>query len=566
MDVAQMKRLTLAFFASMAACTGAERAANAPGGGTLVISTGGEDNSLFPPLVSTTQGRQVTDLVYDRLASLGDSLNTIGDGGFIPGLARSWSWSPDSLRITFHLDPAARWHDGAPVTSSDVRFTLAAYRDSTVASSAATLISSIDSITTPDSATAVFWFHVRSPEQFYDATDNMSILPEHIWKKIPVSDWRSSDRANHPIGSGQFRFASWTQGEALTIVADTSNYRGRPKLDRVIWSIAPDFNTALARFLGGQTDFFEAVRPENVPAIAADTNLKLVAFPGVDYSFLQLNLKDPKIASRPNSLFGDRELRRALTMAVDRFAIARSVYDTLAYPALAATVRAHPTTDPNLPQLAFDLEHAKSRLDSIGWRDADGDGIRERKGRPLAFSILVPSSSKARNRMAVLLQAQLRSAGVKVAIDQVEFPTFVSRIEKHDFDAAINSIHSNPSPSGARQDWETSGIKSGNNYGSYSNPVFDTLVDSALAVYDAARRRELLNRAYRVITDDAPAIWLAEPKMMIGSQRRIRLVGLRPDAWWQHIGEWWIPPGERIARDFAGAAVPAARDSQRKTP
>lgn len=564
--MAQMKRLTLAFIASVAACTGAERAENAPGAGTLVISTAGEDNSLFPPLVSTTQGRQVTDLVYDRLASLGDSLNTIGDGGFIPGLARNWSWSPDSLRITFHLDPAARWHDGAPVTSSDVRFTLAAYRDSTVASSAATLISSIDSITTPDSATAVFWFHVRSPEQFYDATDNMSILPEHIWKKIPVPDWRSSDRANHPIGSGQFRFASWTQGEALTIFADTSNYRGRPKLDRVIWSIAPDFNTALARFLGGQTDFFEAVHAENVPAIAADTNLKLVAFPGVEYSFLQLNLKDPKIASRPNSLFGDRELRRALTMAVDRHAIVRSVYDTLANPALAATIRVYPTTDPNLPQIPFDLEQARRLLDSIGWRDGNGDGIRERNGRRLAFSILVPSSSKARNRMAVLIQEQLRSAGVKVAVDQTEFPTFVSRIEKHDFDAAINSIHSNPSPSGARQDWQTSGIRSGSNYGSYSNPVFDTLVDSALAAYDPARRRELLNRAYRVIADDAPAIWLAEPKMMIGSQRRIRTVGLRPDAWWQHIGEWWIPPGERIARDFAGAAIPAARDSQRKTP
>lgn len=565
MDLAQMKRFQIGVLLLAIGCTTTDRSVSAPGGGTLVISTAGDPNSLFPPFVGTVQGRQVTDLVYDRLASLGDSLGTIGDGGFIPGLAKSWSWSPDSLRITFHLDPAARWHDGAPVTSSDVRFTLAAYRDSIVASDVVPLIASIDSITTPDSATAVFWFHARTPEQFYDATDNMSILPEHIWKNIPVSEWRSSDQARRPIGSGQFRFASWSQGEALTIVADTTNYRGRPKLDRVIWSIAPDFNTALARFLGRQTDFFEAVRPEDIPAIAVDTNLKLVAFPGVDYSFLQLNLKDPKNGSRPNQLFGDRELRRALTMAVNRQAIARSVYDTLANAALAATIRVYPTTDPNLPQLPFDLEGARKKLDSLGWRDTNGDGTRERNGRKLAFSILVPSSSKARNRMAVLIQEQLRQAGVKVSIDPVEFPTFIARSDKHDYYALVNSIHSDPSPSGARQDWETAGIKTGNNTGSYSNPAFDATVDSALASYDFAKRRLLLNRAYLIIAGDAPAIWLAEPKMLIGVQRRIRLVGLRPDAWWQHVAEWWIPSGERIPRDFAPAAIPAPRDSRRKT-
>jgi peptide/nickel transport system substrate-binding protein len=549
-DVAEMKSLSALALMFTVACTAADRSAGAPGGGTLVISTGGDPNSLFPPFVATVQGRQVSDLVYDRLASLGDSLSTIGDGGFIPGLAKSWTWSPDSLRITFHLDPAARWHDGVPVTSSDVRFTLAAYRDSVVASDIVPIISSIDSVTAPDSATAVFWFHVKSPEQFYDATDNMSILPEHIWKKIPVADWRSSDQANHPIGSGRFRFASWTQGEALTIVADTANYRGRPKLDRVIWSIAPDFNTALARFLGGQTDFFEAIRPENIPAVAADTNLKLVSFPGVDYSFVLFNLADPKNGSRTNSLFGDRELRRALTMAVDRAAIVRSVYDTLANPALAATIRAYPTTDAGLPQIPFDLESAKRKLDSIGWRDANGGGIRRKDGRALAFSILVPSSSKARNRMAVLLQEQLRQAGVKVSIDPADFSTFAARVEKHDYDAIVNSSHSDPSPSGARQIWETGGIKTGTNTGSYSNPAFDALVDSALASFDFATRRSLLNRAYRIIADDAPAIWLAEPKMMIGVHRRVRLVGLRPDAWWQHVAEWWIPSGERIARDM----------------
>jgi len=536
-----MRAALLAVVVCVVACTAGDRSPSAAGGGTLVISTPGDPNSLLPPLVTTTQGRQVTDLVYDRLALLGDSLNTLGDEGFIPQLAESWTWSRDSLSIAFHLNPNARWHDGARVTSSDVRFTLGAYRDSSLASNAGSLIGAIDSVSTPDSLTAVVWFRARAPEQFYQATGQMRILPEHIWKEIPVASWRSSEQANHPVGSGRFRFSSWKQGESLTLVADTANYRGRPKLDRVVWSIAPDFNTALARFLGGQTDFFEAIRPEVIPEVAKNPNLRVVTFPGIDYLFLQFNLRDPKNLGRPNSLFGDRELRRALTMAVDRESIVRSVYDSLAEVGLPGSLRIYSTSDPSIKPIPFDPAAANAKLDSLGWRDSNGDGIREKNGRQLAFSILVPSSSKARGRMAVLIQEQLRRAGARVTIDQVEFPAFVDRTGRSDFDAVINAIHAEPSPSGARQDWATAGINGGNNSGGYSDPAFDALVDSAIASYDAASRNALFRKAYRVINDDAPAIWLAEPKSVIGVQRRIRVSGLRPDAWWTHIADWWIP-------------------------
>ncbi len=538
------------------ACAPSDNAGNGAGGGTLVVSTAGDPNSLFPPLVGTTQGRQVTDLVYDRLASLGDSLSTIGDHGFIPQLATSWTWSRDSTSIAFHLDPRARWHDGVPVTSRDVRFTLAAYKDSSVQSSSGSLVEAIDSVTTPDSLTAVLWFRARSPEQFYDATDQMSIIPEHIWKPIPVSSWRTSEQASRPFGSGQFRFASWKQGESITLVADTANYRGRPKLDRIIWSIAPDFNTAMTRFLGGQTDLFEAVRADILPEVAKHPELKVVTFQGIDYSFLRFNLRDPSNASHPNALFGDRALRRALTMAVDRKSIVRSVYDTLADPALAASIRAYPTADATLAQIPFDTVAAKRSLDSLGWRDTNGDGTRERNGRELAFSVLVPSSSKPRAQMAVLIQEQLRAIGARVAIEQVEFPTFIDRTDNHKFDAVIDAIHSDPSPGGVRTDWETRGITGGNNSGSYSNAAFDAVADSALASYDPARRRALFSRAYRIIIDDAPAIWLAEPKSIIGLHKRIRVSGLRADVWWQHVADWWIPADERIARDHSARKAP----------
>ena len=103
-------------------------------GGTLVISTGGDPDVLVPPLLASVQAAQIIDLVYDRLANIGDSLNILNDAGFTPRLADRWTWSRDSLSIAFHIDPRAKWHDGTPVRSNDVRFTFRSTTDSTLGS------------------------------------------------------------------------------------------------------------------------------------------------------------------------------------------------------------------------------------------------------------------------------------------------------------------------------------------------------------------------------------------------------------------------------------------------
>jgi peptide/nickel transport system substrate-binding protein len=569
MDMAAMRFGRLLCLLAICACVGNE-ASSRTSGGTLVIATGGDPDNLIPPLVSTIQAAEITDLVYDRLAEIGDSLNTLDDAGFTPRLADRWTWSKDSLSIAFHIDSRAKWHDGQPVRSSDVRFTFRSNTDSTLGSPVAALVSNIDSVSTPDSATAVFWFHARSSQEFYDAVYQMPIMPEHIWKAIPPAMWRASDAARHPIGSGQFRFVRWSPRAAVELVADSANYRGPPKLGRVIWSIAPDFNTALTRFLSGETDFFEVLRPENLPEVAKHPELRTKRYSGLGYFFAQFNLRDPANHSRPHPIFGDRELRRALTMAVDRAAIVRSVYDSLALPALGPTVRTYPTTDPNLPQIPFDPAAARHILDSLGWRDANGDGIRERRGRALEFTLGVPNSSKERGRMAVLIQEQLHQVGVKVDVQPLDFPVLVELERKRNFDAVLGGWHTQPSPGSVRGSWGTSGSRaaSGNNYGSYENPIFDAYVDSALASFDAAVRKSYFTKAYETIIQDAPAIWLSEPVSTVGYHSRLQLAPLRPDAWWAHIGDWWIPADKRIPRDNAPqqTAAPPAAPAPRKTP
>jgi ABC-type transport system substrate-binding protein len=135
------------------------------------------------------------------------------------------------------------------------------------------------------------------------------------------------------------------------------------------------------------------------------------------------------------------------------------------------------------------------------------------------------------------------------------------------FDVLVASVHTQPSPGGVRQSWGTAGSRAGSNYGSYENPLFDTYVDSALASGDLAARRALFTKAYTVIVEDAPAIWLAEPIPTIGYHSRLRLASLRPDAWWAHIPEWWIPADKRIPRDKAPLPQSSPADTAgRKAP
>jgi len=533
---------------ALIACADSPSSGKASSGGTLVIAAATDPNLLFPPRIISSLARQVAEQIYDYLVVVGPELNTFGDAGYRPRLAESWSWSPDSLSIAFKIHPKARWHDGVKADAADVRFTYQVYTNPIVASPTASELTNIDSVTTTDSLTAVFWYHARSSHQLLDASQIM-ILPRHVFEKVRVDSLVEWGAQETPVGTGRFRFKRRTRGSLLEVVADSGNYRGRAGLDRVIWSVAPDPATAVIKLFGGEADLVAALRPENVSELRRHPELREISVPGADYFCTIFNLRSP--------VFASRELRRALTMAVDRASLVKDVFDTLATVAVGPAVRVFPTTDTTLKQIAFDPKKAKAILDSLGWRSTSAGGIRKRNGRELAFTVLLPSSSEPRRRMAVLMRQQLGDIGVQMKIEPMEFNTLQSRVESHDFDAAIWQWHLGATPYSLRVLWggESSRQKNGLNYGGYENPRFDTYVDSAVAARTLAASRPYFTAAYQTIVDDAPAIWLYEPKTVIGLSRRVRTSALRADAWWFDLASWTIPRSEQIARD----RVPSGR-------
>ncbi len=529
-----------------AACGDRSGPAAGEPGGTLVVSTTMDPGTLFPPLIATTQAKQITEQIYDYLADVGTDLNTHDEKGFRRELADGWRWSPDSLSLAFHINPRARWHDGRAVTARDVQFTFRLNKNPALGGSAHSILANIDSVAVADSLTPVFWFRDKSPTRFLNAAAQLLILPAHQLEKIPLDSLRTA--VPFPIGSGRFRLRKWDKGASVEIVADTFNYRGRAKLDRVIWSVSPEFTTAVTRLFSGDADLFDALRPENVRRLAGDSNLKTIALPGMDYVFLRFNLRDPANRNRPHPLFADRTLRRAITMSLNRVTLVRSVLDTFALVPVGPVVRAYSTTDASGSQLPFDSVRASHLLDSLGWiRGARG--MRAKNGRDLAFTLTIPTNSTTRLRMGPLIQEQLRRMGIRVALDNLE-PSTAGDIESRGaFDASL-SVWTMPSNlDDMPRIWGSAGIgTNGGNYGSYSNPTFDALLDSAL-VADPATARERFTRAYAVINEDAPAVWLYEPRKIIGLHKRIQTTPTRPDAWWFTLADWSIRPSDRIQRD-----------------
>lgn len=516
--------------------------------GTAVLVTA-EPGVLLPPVTQTDADYWITEMVFSKLAEPGPGLNTVGDSGFVPELAEAWTWdNPTTIRFT--LNRGARWHDGQPVTAQDVAFTFDVYRDPTVNASARPLLDQIASVTAADSHAVVFRFRRAYPEAFFDAVFQMWIIPRHVLDTVPRERLSSHPFGRNPIGSGPFRFVRWTSGQSIELAGDSSYFLGRPGFRRAIWRFIPDFQAATTQLVAGEADAAAGLfTPELLERLRGGPQLVLTPFSAPVYSYVGFNLRAPGRPSAPHPLFGDRELRRAIAMAVDRVAVVRAVLGDVGEVPPGPFAPWLWIASDSVRPLPYDTAAAKRALDGLGWTPGP-DGVRARNGRPLAFDLLVPTTSPPRRRAAVVVQDQLKRVGISMQITELDFNTFVSRSQAGRFDAAFLSWQSDPSPRSVRQTWSTLGI-GGSNYQRYSSPEFDRLSEQAVAEGDQAHAAALWHQAIAVINADAPAIWIYTPRLTLVAHRRFVNTALRPDLWTALVWQWRVDPNAFLERDVA---------------
>ena len=545
----------LACAALLVGCGGIEQS-DGQTGGTLIVVVPAEPTTLFPPTEATTQGIAVLAQLFDRLAEIGPALNTVGDQGFSPRLASSWEWAPDSLSIAFTIDSAAHWHDGAPVVAEDVRYTFRTYTSEDVGSQSRLLLSNIDSVSVPNSHTAVFWFKRRTPQQFFDASYHMFILPSHLLSSTADSALVTSSFAQQPVGTGRFRFVRWVRGELIEVIADTANWRGRAQLDRVVFSRTDGAGAATVQLFSGDADMFEQMRPENFEQVARSTDIRLIAQPSLSYQFLGFNMRNPRAENQPHPVLGELAVRRALVLATDRDRLVRSLFDTLGAASIGPAPRALMPDTNAFRRTATDVAAARALLDSAGWVDADGDGIREKNGVRLSFEVMAPNTSLPRQRAATQLQEQYRAVGVELRPVTLTRDVMLPRMESGSFDAYMGGWQATPGLRGVPGAWASKGPQ---NFQKYSNSAFDAALDTALSSFDAATAAAALAHAFQITWDDPPSVWLFEPQNPIALHKRIQPTSIRADGWYYGLADWYVEPSQRIDRDRIGLRTEASR-------
>lgn len=505
-------------------------------GGQVILAFSADIAGINPLIVPSNRPTEsVLRHVYLQLMREQADFET-GPPTFEPDLARSWEWSEDGLTVTFHLRDDAVWSDGEPVDADDVRFSWIAQTHPDVAWDTAYFKDEIADVEVVDPHTVRFHFHRVNPTQLLEINESY-ILPEHVFGQVPFAEWRSSGQwfRDHAVYAGPFVIASWTPQQEVVLARNERYYDpDLPYLDRVVVRIIPDQTNQLTQLLAGSVDVVGQLSPDNAGRIEQVPNLRLVRFWGPSFIYLAWNTRRPLLA--------DPEVRRALTLGIDRQTLVDNIWGELGRVSSSPLLASTWAYDRSLEPYGYAPDEARRRLAALGWEDHDGDGVLDRDGEPFAFELATNSDNQQRIDATVLIQSQLARIGVAVEPRALEFQSFVTRINRGDYDAMVMGW-TMPTNYDYRFAFHSDEIDGGNNFVAYSNPEVDRLLDEIRAQRTLADTKPLLAELQQTLHRELPYTFLWESQRMVGLNRRVR--GAEPNVLYVHFNlpEWWVEPG-----------------------
>jgi len=466
-----------------------------------------------------TSSTQVISLTFDGL------LGISGNGDNIPALASALpTVSADSLTFTFKLRPNLKFSDGHPLTADDVAFTyglmfLPETKDF-VSRYRADLEGYLQSVTASDPQTVVFKFS-KVQASFLDSHCRRGILPKHILGNVAPKALNTHDFFSGPtVTNGVFKFVRWDKGQQVVLARNDNYWAGPSNLDQYIYKVVSDA-VVLAQQLktgeidAGQPDFSQVDNLKTVTTISVKT---LARDSFVYYLF---NL-DPSRASY--ALFSDKNVRKALHMALDRTAVAKAVYFGLATPADSVYSPVSWAFNPNVsPKYKYDQAGASKLLDDAGWVKGS-DGIRSKNGVRFSFEINTNTGNKVRESLIQVMQQQWKDIGVEAKPRPIAFQTLVTQLRStHTFQVILLGIANSDTDPDQSTLWSTKGIGSGGLNGmQYKNPQVDKLCADALTTTDRAKRKPLYYELQNILADDLPAPILLNPSYVWGINNRVK--------------------------------------------
>lgn len=505
--------------------------------------------TLIPHLSSGYKDRFPNRLVYEPLAShdaagnlvpvLADEIPSRSNGGL----------ASDGRSVVWKLKPGVRWSDGAPLTAADVCFTFAFVTDPAVDAYSAVYYDAVESVTVVDDLTVRVRFKTPNPLWAQPFVGDIGvILPRHVFEVHTGERIHRAPQSLVAAGTGPFRLKTFGKEEMLLIGDDLVNMvrivfeanprfreTGKPHFSGVEIRGGGDVRSAArAVMVEGSADFASNLvhlKPEAFAEMAGENAKgRFVFLPDQNVERIVLNFSDPGCAADfsdagsvpPHPFFSDKRVRQAFAHAVDRGTVA-ALYGGTAVPATDVLVAPEKYKSPHTAAMyPFDLARAAELLDAAGWRDTDGDGVREKNGAKLRVTYQT-SVSPVRQEIQKRVKQDLEAVGVSVHLKFIDPSVFFNNdpanpnslvrfnadMQEYSFGNAL------PDPTGYLGMWRFRGDSASVwERWRWFNDKYDAIGRRLETEFDPEKRREMFIRMNDMLVEEVALIPLVNPRQV----------------------------------------------------
>ena len=503
-------------------------------GGTLIEGSFADAKTVNPILVSDTASGAIADLLFNRVVTVDpETTSPIGE------LADGWEISDDGLVYTFTLRDGVTFHDGEPLTADDVKFTYDLFmNEATGSPRTAEMTERIKSVEVVDERTVRYTLNFPVAPFLVDQM-TFGIVPQHVLQDVDpaqlAQDRFSTGQKGRTIGTGPFMFEEWVKDDHITLVKNPNYWKGEPNLDQYIYKVVPDATVVAQQLKTGEIDF-GGIEPSQLEDMRAQRNVNIHVYDTFSFTFYAYQLDPEK-----STIFQDKEVRQALLYALDR----QAMIDAIRFGIGKVAVGTMPTLSwayaPDQIKLKYeyDPEKAKQLLDQAGWTPGP-DGIRQKNGQRLAFTVYTNAGNKIREQYVAVFQEQWKQIGVECTPQTEEWNAFLDRITgTKDFEMFLVGFVWGVDPDQSTM-WKCSAYEGGFNMNKYCNPEVDRLLDEALKITDQEKRKELYIEMQNILMEDLPSAILDFPQAIAVVNKRVH--NLFPNAVNVRINahQWWV--------------------------
>ena len=489
------------------------------------------------PFIGYSTSYEIWLLNYDTLVGIG------ADG--LPsketGLAQGWELSPDQKTWTFHLRPGVKWQDGQPLTARDVAWTFNAIIDNDL--SPAVYLKNVKKAVAVDDTTLKV--SCSQPKANMLTTQiYLYVLPEHIWGKPSAKELGNTFRNPTPIvGSGPFQTVEFKKDQYVKMVRNPTYWGTQPAVDEIVFEYYTNTDTMVQDLKSGTIDGAQVIPPEQFKRLEGEPGIKTIAYPLYNWEYIDVNCYDSP-NSLGNPVLKDAKFRVAMAWAIDREKCAVLGWSGFAqggygiFPQKGWPASADPYYQPDAAStIGFDLEKAKQLMDAAGYKDTDGDGVREDKsGKPIKLRLWARDISPESQVQGKLIAGWLKDIGLDIDYSVVDEGALGDSLWNYkgdtyapDYDLALWDFMGYLDPGDSAACFTTDQIENYNEM-NWSNAEYDRLTVAQYEEMDSATRMDLLKQAQAVMYAEQPMIVIDYPSVLQAVNTS------RWDGWQPYVG------------------------------